>query len=351
MKTVIKYCAILFALLLAGSIISGCVNAGVMVVRAIADKSGGEIKIDGEVVLDTDEWFSDESFGEVNGGFRMFGIQFGGTRETKSGTYQVTGPVHEIFVDGVPGEVEIKRGNEFCVTYQNIPVEYRMEVRDGKLILKDESKSIVVIGINITEHPYLCLTVPENVELTKLTVDNGSGKLTVSNISPEKLELDGGSGSMTVMNAVVKSLLVDGGSGMVQLTNVTAETSNFDMGSGGFKVAEAALGSARLNSGSGSCVFEKTSAHNLSVDSGSGRVIYEGDLTGNCIFDSGSGIIRLFLAGKEEDYAIRASLGSGGLYINGNKEGRSGYYESRNNSVHSLIFNSGSGSVHVKFSE
>lgn len=350
MKTVIKYFAILFALLLAGSIISGCVNAGVAIVRTIADKSGGEIKINGEVVIDTSEWFSEESFGEVNGGFRMFGIQFGGTRETKSGTYVVTGPVQEIWVDGVPGEVEIKRGEEFCVTYQDIPVEYRMEVRDGKLILKDESKGVFVVGINVSEHPYLCLTIPENVEITTLTVDNGSGKLTVTDICPEKLVLDGGSGSMSVTNATVKKLLVDGGSGTVRLTNVTAESSNFDMGSGGLKVKEAALGSTKLNGGSGSCTFEKVSAHNLSVDSGSGKVVYEGKLTGNCIFDSGSGSVLLNIEGAKTDYTIRASSGSGGIYVNGLNVD-SGRYVENSGGEHSLIFNSGSGRVSVNFRE
>ena len=349
MKNIIKYCAILFALVLAGSIITSCVNVGMLIVRGIADQDVGQIKIDGEVVFDLDNLVEEGAFEEVEGGFRLFGIQFGGTRETKSGAYYVTEPVEEIWVDGVNGELEIVRGDTFCVTYQNIPVDYRMEVKDGKLILKDESVSVFVVGI-LTENPYLCLTIPEDVELSKLTVDNGSGKLVVMDVVTEALILDGGSGSMTAENIVAKNIFIDGASGSTKVRNVTAKESRFDMGSGSLTVKESVLGTTKLDSGSGSCRFETVQAHNFSANSGSGRIVYEGELTGNCIFDSGSGSIRLDVVGAKEDYSIRASLGSGGLYVNGRKEG-SGSYVSNKDGVNSLVFDTGSGRVSVNFSE
>ena len=350
MKNLIKYCAILFALVLAGTIISSCVRAGMLVVRAIADDDFGQIKIDGEVVFDVNDLVEEGAFEEVDGGFRMFGIQFGGTRETKNGAFYVTEPVHEIQVDGVNGELEIMRGDTFSVTYQKIPVDYKIEIQDGKLILKDESKKVFVINFE-PDDARLCLMIPEDVELTKLTVDNGSGTLAVSDVIAENIVLDGGSGNMSAQNIITDKLVVDGGSGGVKLTNVTAKQSRMDMGSGALSVAYSVLGDTRVDSGSGSCNFETVQANNLTVDGGSGRIVYQGELTGNCIFESGSGSVRLDIDGNKENYNIRASLGSGGFYVNGKKES-SGIYAYNNGSAeHTLVFNTGSGRVSVNFSE
>jgi len=349
MKNLIKYCAIIFALLLAGSIITSCVKVGLLIVRGISEKDFGIIRVDGEVVFDWNTIEEEEMFGAENGGVRIFGIQFGGEVETKSGTFDVTEPVTEIEVDGVTGELEIVRGDTFLVTYEEIPVDYTMSVRDGKLLLKDESKRVFVVNFGQSE-AHLCLTIPENVELKKVKVDNGSGKLTISELAVETLVLDGGSGNMTAENVATHKIVVSGGSGNVRLTNLASFDSHFDMGSGGLTIKNGALGNTKLDSGSGSCRFENAVANNLVADSGSGKIVYEGILTGNCIFDSGSGPIRLDIEGAKEDYSIRASLGSGGIYINGRKAG-SDNYTGNTGGEHSLIFNTGSGSVSVNFSE
>lgn len=350
MKNVIKYCAILFALLLAGSIITGCVQTGMLVVRAIADKSVGEIKIDGKVVFDVDDLIGENTIETTDEGFRLFGIQFGGTREVKSGTFEITEPVQEIWVDGVNGELEIKRGDAFLVTYEDIPVDYTMEVKDGKLTLHDESKGVFVVNFEM-EKPYLCLTIPEGMEFTKLTVNNGSGKISVSDVVAESFLLDGGSGSMSAENIIADKIIIEGASGSTKLANVTAEETRLDMGSGALHVSYSVLGDSRVDSGSGSCNFETVQATNLTVDSGSGRVVYQGELTGNCIFDSGSGSVRLDIEGSKSDYNIRAELGSGGFYVNGNKVSSGKYVYSNGTAENTLVFNTGSGRVSVNFSE
>lgn len=349
MKNIIKYCAVLFALLLAGTIITSCVNTGVLIVRAIAERDVGQIKIDGEVVFDIGDLIEEGAFEEVEGGIRLFGVQFGGSRETKSGTFEVTEPVQEIQIDGVDGELEIVRGESFCVIYENIPVDYTMEVKDGKLILKDESKNVFLVNFG-QNNSYMRLEIPESVKLTKLTVDNGSGKLTVSDVEAETLVLDGGSGSMSAGDVIVRKIVVDGGSGSVKLNRITAEESNFDMGSGSLAVSDSVLGKTRVDGGSGSCSFETVKANDMTVSSGSGRVVYKGELTGNCIFDSGSGSVRLDIYGSKADYSIRANLGSGGLYVDGKKEA-SGVYVSNRDAEHVLSFDTGSGRVSVNFSE
>ena len=329
MKTFIKYVAIGFALLLAGTIISSCVTAGVTIVRAIADETDGTIVIDGEVVFDFEEEFGDDMFETTDGGFRFFGVQFGGTREVKSGVFDVTEPVTGMKIEGVDGSLTIERGETFQVIYENVPVDYLITMENGKLVLEDKSKSVFVIHIGLPDSS-VRVTVPEGIALDELLVDNGSGVVNITGMETKKFRLDGGSGRMNV-------------------NNLTAQETRFDIGSGSLHVNNSVLGEARLDSGSGACILEEVAAVNLSVDSGSGRIVYQGELAGNCIFDSGSGSVKLTIYGAERDYNIRASLGSGGLYINGRKESdtRIQYEDAMN----TLAFDSGSGSVSVNFKE
>lgn len=314
MKTFVKYGAILFALLLAGAIITGCVTAGVTIVKALAKE---------------DFDFGKDIFETTEGGFRLFGILFGENENVKSGVFEVTEPIHKITADGIDGEMVIRTGEVFEVTYENIPEDYEILIKDGELICRDKSRKIFAVHIG-KSNAELCITVPESFRLDEVAVDNGAGRL-------ELLDLTTG------------QFRISGGSGNIKVQNLTAETSRLDMGSGTLKVMDCRLGETRLDTGSGGCTFEEVTASNLLIDSGSGRVTYHGVLTGNCIFETGSGSLHLNIEGREKDYNIRSSLGSGGMYINGKKESdRKITYE---NAANSLVIESGSGRISINFTE
>lgn len=310
MKTLVKYGAILLALLLAGSVVAGCVTTGVTIVKALAKE---------------DFDFGEDIFKIIEEGISMFGKN----ENVKSGVFEVTEPVLVIKADGVDGKFIIQTGEKFEVTYENIPEAYEFLIKDGELICRNESRK--VFGFHIGENnAVLSITVPEGVLLKEITVDHGAGELELLDLTTEELRIDGGSGSIKVQN-------------------IEAERSRLDTGSGILKVMDCRLGETRLNTGSGICTFEEVIAENLLLDSGSGRVTYHGVLTGNCIFDTGSGSLNLNIEGKEEDYNIRADLGSGGMYINGKKESeRKITYE---DAANSFVIESGSGRVSINFTE
>ena len=322
MKQLIKYCAVILALLLAASIIGGCLMAGVNLAQTLID----ETKIPEELEGDNSIWYRTE-----DGDVVFLGMHFGGSQGVKSGTVTEINPeeVRRLNIESAAGELVIEVGDSYRVDFENIPDDYIIEVALGALNIYREDKIFVWNSV-LRETPKLHITVPEGTVLDKIDVDSGSGSVRISEVVTETFWLDSGSGNVTI-------------------SNVTAEDARFNTGSGSLTVKESVLGETEVDAGSGFITFDEVKASNLVVDSGSGRINYEGELTGNCVFETGSGAVNLDIYGKEEDYNIRADLGSGGLYINGKKEQNTDieYDNARN----LLIFDTGSGRVSIKYHE
>jgi DUF4097 and DUF4098 domain-containing protein YvlB len=158
--------------------------------------------------------------------------------------------------------------------------------------------------------------------------------------------VDSGSGSVAVNDVTSKRMSIDSGSGKVTLTRTEAVETGLNTGSGGIFVEEAQLGRLRLDSGSGSVTMRDVVAKAANVDSGSGSVLVEGTLTGTCEFETGSGSLTLRLDGNEEEYLVKAECGSGTFRINGKKREDGSY---GTNIAGELRIDSGSGSVNVEF--
>lgn len=322
MKQLIKYCSVIFALLLAASIIGGCLMAGVNLVQNIIE----ETSVPEEYPGDNSIWYRTEE-----GDVVFLGMHFGGSQGVMSGTFSEIDPdeVNRLNIESASGELVIEVGDSYRVDYENIPDDYIIEVELGSLNVYREDK-ILVWGSVLQETPKIHITVPEGVTLDKVDVDSGSGAVRISEIATEVFWLDSGSGS-------------------VSISKVEAEDARFNTGSGSLTIKESVLGDTEVDAGSGFITFDQVQASNLVVDSGSGRINFEGRLTGNCVFDTGSGSVNLDIYGAQEDYNIRAELGSGGLYINGKKVQITDmeYDNARN----LLIFDTGSGRVSIKYHE
>lgn len=323
MKQIIKYSALLFALILSASIIGGCLTAGVMLVQTIVDTTEGIVAENGR----SDLWYRNE-----NGDVVFLGLHFGSSSgEVKSGTEQFIGAdidSLDIAVGSCELVVETWDNNFISVDYENIPVEYRIYEEKGTLKINKTDSINFVWNISFAEKQKIQVFVPASVTFKEVNVDKGSG-----------------SGKIIGLNAI--DIRVDNGSGGVGISNVTAEKSVFNSGSGSFIVQDCNLGDTSMDGGSGFINLENVSARNLVLDTGSGRADFSGTLTGNSVFESGSGSLNVVIYGKEEDYNLRADMGSGSFYLNGKKENdRHIQYADASNL---LVFDAGSGRVSVDF--
>lgn len=368
MKRMIKYAAVVFALVLAASIIGGCLTAGVAVVQAIVEKTGTgsgteSSRGDGNADTNNDLWHRDE-----NGDIIFLGTRFGSSGAVKSGSEEFSGSeIDSLDVEGLSGELIIEAWDKdtISVVYENIAEEYKIKNDDGVLKISCD-KDWFSFNVSPKELPKIHIQVPAGQEFREIMVDKGSGSLKLSGVKAEEMEIDSGSGSVNISDIAGEELLIDSGSGFVNASDIavkkfrvnsgsgavaverlTAEKTVLDSGSGTVTVKNSVTGETSVDTGSGFVNFEETSAKNFEVESGSGRVNYTGELAGNCVFDTSSGSVNLELYGAEEEYNIRADLGSGGLYINGAKERDTNIeYEDADND---LVFDTGSGRVSIKF--
>ncbi len=343
MKQLIKYVSLLFALVLAASIIGGCLTAGVAVVQMIVEKAEVNGMDSGE---GNDIWHRTE-----DGDVVFLGLRFGSSNEIKSGSETFNGAdITSMELECLSGEliVEVWENDTISVTYENISEDYEIKNVEGTLIICREDR-IFSINRTFNKISKFHVQIPKSLVFQNVIADKGSGSMNVTGISSENLRLDSGSGSVHVSDIKAGVFKVDSGSGAVLIENATAERTVVDSGSGAVRMKNSDLGETSIDAGSGLMNLEEVTTENLVVDSGSGRLDYTGYLVGNCVFDTASGTVSLNIYGAEEDYNIRADLGSGGFYINGDKEKDTEIEHAGAENL--LIFDAGSGKVSVNFVE
>lgn len=344
MKQVIKYAAVIFALILAASIIGGCLTAGVAVVKQIVERTedtGDRNNNDGNGI-----WYRDE-----DGDVIFLGIHFGGREDVMSGSEEfAASEIETLYIEGMSGEVIVETwdSDRISVVYENILEGYEIN-KEGDTLRIEYDGGNFFIGTSFTETPKIHVSVPANKEFKTVLVDKGSGSLKVFDVTAENLKVDSGSGATNISGVDTKELSVDSGSGSVNISDVETEEMRIDSGSGSVTVKDSVLGETAVDVSSGSVTFDEVTAKNLVVDSSSGRVNYTGYLTGNCVFDTSSGSVNVEVYGVEEDYNIRVDMGSGSFYLNGDRT-KDTHIE-HDNAKNLLVFDSGSGRVSVEFKE
>lgn len=327
MKRLIKYAALLFALILSASIIGGCLTAGVAIVRMIAEESGNSWEDSRNNGDENSIWYRDE-----DGDVVFLGIHFGGNGEVKSGQETYAGSeIDSMHVEVGSGELilEVWDNDYISVSYENIPEDYEIYNDNGALNIEWDG-GFFVWGVSFKEIPKIHVSVPAEKVFELVDVEKGSG-------------------SAKVIGLVADTLEVDNGSGGVNISDVTAKESEFNSGSGSFVVQNSNIGKTSMDTGSGFVNFENIIAENLVMDSGSGRVDVSGTITGNCVFESGSGSVNVVIYGEEEDYNFRTDMGGGSFYLNGKKEASEDLSVKHANAKHLLVFDAGSGRVSLEF--
>lgn len=346
MKQLIKYAALIFALILSASIIGGCLMAGVAIAQKIVEKtengSGNDTNNGNRI------WYRDE-----DGDVVFLGIRFNGNGEVKSGSETFEGSEitsMDIEVGSCELVIEAWEKDSVSVVYENIPESYEIYNDEGTLKIEKED-TVFFWGTSFTKTPKIYVSVPAGMEFEKMDIEKGSGSAKVIGITVDDCNLDNGSGGVGISKVSAKKLYVDSGSGGVNISDTTAGKSVFNSGSGSFIVQNSTLGETSMDAGSGFVNFENIIAENLVLDTGSGRADVSGVLTGNCVFESGSGSMNVMIYGEEKNYNFRADMGSGSFYLNGRKEDKNNLDVKYADAEHLLVFEAGSGRVSLEFDE
>ena len=240
--------------------------------------------------------------------------------------------VKNLKVDISFGRVEIVEGDTFRVTAEKVPDDCVIKMENETLVVERESDNFVNFSFlrkNNYADAKLVIEFPAGFIADTVSLDTGSGVFSVEGLMAEKLQMDTGSGSF-----VAKGL--------------TAKETGLDTGSGAVTIEDSALGELSMESGSGLVHLTRVTAHDVELESGSGILTVEGSLTGDCSFDTGSGNVDLILYGNRSDYKILSDIGSGGLWVEGNRVKEDSIDIS---AKHTLDFETGSGRVSLEFKQ
>ena len=199
--------------------------------------------------------------------------------------------------------ISLTDDNELIVDTDCSKDKIKIETNNNVLRIKEESdwffrtKSLGKIQINI----------PQNMNIEKLELDTGAGKIMLNEIRAERLDVNHGAGKFEISNCDFQNTKIKAGAGEVKISD------------------------SRLN--------------NLELDAGVGRAEIVGEITGDSEIKCGIGEIDIVLKG-EEDYIITAEKGIGSLRINGKSYSSETTYGDGDNRIR---IEGGIGAINIKF--
>lgn len=195
------------------------------------------------------------------------------------------------------GGVIIEKGDSFSLNVENIiskwlTVKSDNSVLDVKYGPEDPDD---IKGIDTSSHKII-ITVPYDHNTKDITLEVGTGDMSVKDLLCEKISLHCGTGSSEMSNIQCSNLSIECGSGVLQFSDIKVnENTNINMGSG----------SAKIN----------------------------GTLGDKISVEGGTGTLNLDISGDKADYCINGEFPTRSVYVNGEKiSGSSDPWENGGNS-------------------
>lgn len=185
----------------------------------------------------------------------------------------------------------IKNGDKFLVESNNKNIKYKynnssLEVEEIKYNLFNNSDVGEVI-----------ITIPSNIRLDSVDIDNGAGSLNIENINANKFNLDLGAGVTIIDNIIVDSADIDSGAGKFIIKFGKINNLDFDMGAGTAEITSIITGNNQINSGVGNLklnLIDDIENYKIKINKGIGKVeIDNKEVSDNEIVGTGLNFINI----------------------------------------------------------
>lgn len=185
----------------------------------------------------------------------------------------------------------IKNGDKFLVESNNKNIKYKynnssLEVEEIKYNLFNNSDVGEVI-----------ITIPSNIRLDSVDIDNGAGSLNIENINANKFNLDLGAGVTIIDNIIVDSADIDSGAGKFIIKFGKINNLDFDMGAGTAEITSIITGNNQINSGVGNLklnLIDDIENYKIKINKGIGKVeIDNKEVSDNKIVGTGLNFINI----------------------------------------------------------
>lgn len=185
----------------------------------------------------------------------------------------------------------IKNGDKFLVESNNKNIKYKynnssLEVEEIKYNLFNNSDVGEVI-----------ITIPSNIRLDSVDIDNGAGRLNIENINANKFNLDLGAGVTIIDNIIVDSADIDSGAGKFIIKFGKINNLDFDMGAGTAEITSIITGNNQINSGVGNLklnLIDNIENYKIKINKSIGKVeIDNKEVSDNEIVGTGLNFINI----------------------------------------------------------
>lgn len=210
LQTVIKYCAIAFAIYIIYVIFS-CTSTLISTIYTYIDNDKENITVNVRTISDNPEEISSLKL------------------ELKA------------------INLEITEGDKFLVKTNNKNIKYTNN--NGKIEIVDKSNPI---GINKIESKII-INIPKNVEyLEKISGETGAGNVNISSINAKKINLELGAGNVLIEDVLInEEAKISGGAGNLNLKNCNFNNLNLELGIGKSTVKANISGTSKIETGVG----------------------------------------------------------------------------------------------------
>lgn len=198
----------------------------------------------------------------------------------------------------------IKNGEKFEVETNSNKIEFKN--KNNILQIKDINHNWFVKN-NATD---LVLYIPKDLELEKLKIEAGFGKINIESLNAKKLSFELGAGKTEI-----------------QELNVTER--------------------AEIEGGAGNVIIKSGEIHNLDFDMGVGETKITSKLRGKSDIDAGVGSVEITLNDSKENYSLKLNKGLGTFKLDGKDISRDS--ELYGNGENYIEIDGGIGNINVDF--
>lgn len=280
-QKVIKYCAMVFAVLLAVSIIGGIISGIVGGLGALIpdNDSLDEVSVKSDAV-DSGEY---DNISNIK-------LDIG---------------IYKVIVEGKDSISNVQ------ISSSNLGKELNITTTGSTLKVESENEHWFSNWLNRGEKHSkgtVYVYVPKDQELDKLDIDSGVGNVKVSDMKMQRFNIDCGVGSVNCENIVADRADIEGGVGSLNLENVELNGLELEGGVGSLNVSGTLTGRTSIEGGMGSVDVDIDGSkddYNIKSETGIGGIFVDGDKVGNVNYYS-----------EEKDNVLDLEGGMGSINVN-----------------------------------
>ena len=247
-------------------------------------------------------------------------------------------------------DIVITQGDSYSLSYpeyKNIHTSYSVENDTLKL----ESKSEHTVNFSLSGSSYsdyaLVLTVPSKQALDKITLNNSSGDIELSDLTFNQINITASYGDVTLADLSGNALKLKADCGNVNLSDTTLTSGNFTLNYGDFDIQSTTISMCELTNDSGDFTASKFISDNATLNLHYGDAETESSTIRKLTATLDSGDCDLELTGSKSDYSLDLTSDTDDVEVD--DENESGHYNYVRDTPNAIQVSTHYGSISLSF--